>query len=348
MRHYADRIDIHDANVLFLHKARLGALPRAELARICNEWSLVFANDVFVCLARDLARPAPPRIDAYLRYFRPVQHYLTPAAFRRSAQTVYFVHIPKTAGTTAWDAITNPVQAKVYYDSHNSFVANPPGGNDYDIVGGHVFRSAFERASLPGSRIACVLRDPVERFRSAFLHARRRSEDASTFSPTMKLMRELPLRDFLDHPDAKTEANLQLMMLGAPPEETNAEPDNLEFQACALAAIADPNNVIMTASQLGVFVDRVRFLLGLAPFDGALPRLNSLNAADQQGDMAEFESLADRIRSMAAAEYDLFHRVANAAPLPFQRTQQGPSHVPVSELPTPWLALRRLLRPLRR
>jgi len=348
MRYYADRIEILDANVLFLHKARLGALPRAELARLCDDWSLIFANDVFVCLARDLDPPASPELEIYLRYFRPVQHYLTPAAFRRSSQTIYFMHIPKTAGTTAWDAITRPLQAKVYYDSHTSFVANPPSVNDYDIVGGHVFRSAFKRASAPGSRIACILRDPVERVRSAFLHARRRSEDASTFSPTMKLMRELPLRDFLDHPDGKTEANLQLLMLGAPLYETSAKVDNPEFQACAHAAIADANNIITTASQLDAFVDRLRSLLGLPPFEGPLPRLNCLNAADHQSDLAEFNSCADRIRAMAAAEYDLFYRVNNAGLVPSPRPPQASSRrrIPILAASRPFL--RRWLGPLQR
>jgi len=342
MRQYTDSIDILDANILFLHKARLSSLPRKDLERVCNEWNLVFGNDVFVCLARDIVQPTKEQLGEYRKHFKPVQHYLTPSAYRRCAQTVYFVHIPKTAGTTVWNAITTGVQAKVYYESHNSFVNNPPRANEYDIVGGHVFKSAFERALTPDARIACVLRDPVERFRSAFLHSRRRSEDASTFSPTMKLMRELPLREFLNHPDAKIEANLQLLMLGASPEEMDAEVDSPRSRARAHAAIAETKNIIMTVSQLDAFVTYVRSFLGLHPLERSLPRLNSLNTADQQSDLAEFASYADCVRVMAAAEYDLFHRVVETQKR-FLSLQQV--RFRRSALAAPWQAFRRLMRP---
>jgi hypothetical protein len=313
VRQYADRIDIADANILLLHKARLGTLPRQDLARVCAEWTLIYANDVFVCLARDLPSPSFLRRRTYLKHFRPVRYYLEPRSFRRTKRTIYFVHIPKTAGTTAWDAITRPVKAKIYYDSNEAFRANPPAPHEYDIVGGHVFRSTFEQASDRKSTIACILRDPVARVRSAFLHARRRAEDPSTFSPTMRLMRDLPLAEFLEHPDAKVEANMQLLMLGAPSRRIDMDVDSPEFQIRARAAIDCPRNIIMTTPQLETFIRHMRKMLGVRPLKGPLPRLNSFNPEEQRRDLAEFESLSDRVRTLAAPEYDLYRRLERSA-----------------------------------
>ncbi|GAJ29206.1 hypothetical protein [Acidomonas methanolica] len=309
-REYQDRIEIGDASAVLLHKGRLCTLSRPELSRLLTEWQIVHANEVFICFCRDTPPSLKNRLRRYGKHVKPAWHHLAPRVRRRSAATLYFMHIPKTAGTSAWEAISRDVEAKLYYDGALPFLAHPPVQGDYDLIGGHIPLSVLERHAGPDALIAAVLRDPVMRFRSAFLHARRAGEDPATFSATMRRMREMPLSAFLDHPDARLETNLQIFMLGTPPDGEGHPSEFSDFVARAHAALDRPNRLFLPDVRLGAFIAAARKHLGLPRRGAPSARRNVSDLVRQSRDLEEFAACIDRVRALAAPETALYRRLA--------------------------------------
>ncbi|AQS88840.1 hypothetical protein AA101099_2199 [Neoasaia chiangmaiensis NBRC 101099] len=308
LRHYTDRIEVQNASVVILHKGRLNALPREALVRLCNEWQIVFANEVFVCFLRDGPRRFINSLRRHSRHFLPVRHHLRTRHFKRLGNTIFFVHIPKTAGTTVWNAIGHTVRAKAYYDSTASFRANPPSDDQFDLVGGHIPLATFQMHASPQDRFIGLLRDPVLRFRAAFLHSRRPYEDPKTFTPTMRLMRELPFKEFLAHPDARQEANLQLLMLGGSPGNDD-DPTDRDVFVRACRALDSPRNLFMTTDHVAKFIADSRIILQTRPSTMPTQHLNVSDLDAQADDLAEFAACLPQIRALAAPELVLYERL---------------------------------------
>lgn len=310
IRTYRYVIDIADATVLFLYKARIAGISHAVLKKIYATWRPVFANEVFACfmqprrweLFRLKGRPG--------RHYQVIQQYLNARKLRRCSETIFFTHIPKTAGTSAWEAIARSVRSKVYYESYEALVRHPLVAANFDLVGGHVPLQILAHSAAPNDRFAGVLRDPLARFRSAFLHSRRMSEDPRTFTDTMRLMRETSLTDFLSHPDAKMEVCQQTIMLGFAFDDVYGSKVEQEIFDRARVAVEHKNNLFATTRRLPQFIDRMRAQLRLSPLEQSQFVRNASDLIAQTEDIEEFEASVPKIRELLTMEQELYDLVA--------------------------------------
>lgn len=312
LRIYSDHIDIGDATVFVLHKARLGAISRVDLGRLCQEWHVVFANAVFVCFVRDGYRRLTLNRLRFYKHLKPLHHHIAPLAARASDTTSCFLHIPKTGGTSAWRMLSPTVRAKIYYESNTTFEQNPPDPRDYDLIGGHVFLCNLERDLTAQTRVFGILRDPVERFRSAFLHARRKEEDPGALSPTMRRMRESDLGTFLEHPDAYGEANMQTLMLGATTRLAGQSLKEGQHLERALQAVDAPHTRFTTVARAADLLEEVQSCLQLKRRTCTLGQFNRADTGRQQADIEEFERYRPRVAALAELDTLLYQRVAGA------------------------------------
>jgi hypothetical protein len=310
MRTYQYVIDIGDATVLFLYKGRMSGISHTVLNRVYNTWRPVFANDVFACFMR---RRLPSLRNRALRrapHYQPVREFLNARKLRRCKDTTFFVHIPKTAGTTVWEAIANPVPAKLYCENYEAFHRHPPQARNFDLIGGHVPLPILARAAAPADRFAALLRDPVARFRSAFLHCRRANEDPATFTSAMRLMRERPLTEFLSDPGASMEICQQTIMLGFAFDRVYGPDVEQQIFDRARAAVEQEGNVFATTRRVPQFIDTLRVRLGQSPLEGLPASRNASDARAQARDIEEFEASLPKIRSMVTMEQELYDIVA--------------------------------------
>ena len=313
VRTYRYVIEIGDATVLFLYKGRLSGIARGVLKRVYDNWCPIFANAVFACfrrrrwpgflnLQREKARSSA--------HYGPIREYLKARKLKQCRNTIFFVHIPKTAGTTVWEAVGNPVAAKLYCENHEPFERHPPRARDFDLIGGHVSLPIMARVATRRDHFAAVLRDPVARFCSAFLHCRRSAEDPKTFTRAMRLMRERPLEEFLRDPGAPMEICQQTIMLGFAFDRVYGSEVEQEIFDRACAAVERKGNLFATTRGVPRFVQTLRARLRLMPFEGTLGTRNACNPTAQNRDIEEFAASLPQIRSMIAMEQELYDRVA--------------------------------------
>lgn len=310
MRIYRHVIDVGDATVLFLYKGRMSGISPATLKKIYHTWRPVFANDVFACFVRRGLRGLLDRKLRRAKHYEVVREFLGARKLRRCKDTTFFVHIPKTAGTTVWEAVAGSVPAKLYCENYEAFGCHPPVAANFDLIGGHVSLPILARWAGPNDRFASVLRDPLARFRSAFLHCRRAKEDVETFTPAMRMMRERPLADFLSDPGAPMEICQQTIMLGFAFDRVYGPEVEQEVFDRARAALDQSGSIFATARQLPDFIDRVRARLHLPPLEGQLPLRNASDMKAQARDIEEFEAFVPTIRGMLAMEQELYDIVA--------------------------------------
>jgi hypothetical protein len=306
---YNEEIEIGDSTLFLLHKGRMGCINKKILGHVFRRWNIILANDVFVGFTK---KPINiPFVNTLIlpRHARPVKNHLMARKKKRVSETAFFVHLPKAAGTTAWEAISKHVPSKVYYGTYPAFLANPPGRNEYDLVGGHIPLSIAAHHMGIEDQLICLVREPVSRFRSAFLHSRRPHEDPATFSPVMRAMREMPLKDFLKRPDARMEVCQQFLMLGFGfDREYDSARDDLMFQGIA-EYVRNPQHVFMTAEAVETFADHAATLLKAPPLPRKVEARNVSDKQSQKSDMEEFNDCIDEIKSLNRAEAAVYNLV---------------------------------------
>lgn len=129
---------------------------------------------------------------------------------------IFFLHLPKTAGTTLSDLLISkfeqserlhimplrydgPLLENVPYDvvkwsDYEAKMAEPDTGfAPYKLVWGHIYYNPppFQARNL---RYITVLRDPIERYISNYLHNRRNDDNA-----LHAIARELTLEEYIEH-----------------------------------------------------------------------------------------------------------------------------------------------------
>ncbi|EHH66900.1 sulfotransferase family 2 domain-containing protein [Gluconobacter morbifer] len=310
IRTYRYAIDIADATVLFLYKARIAGISHAVLKKIYATWKPIFANEVFACFVRRGRWSLFQQKKQYSLHYRIVEQYLNARKLRRCKETVFFAHIPKTAGTTAWEAVATSVPSKLYCESYEALVCHPVIAANFDLVGGHVPLPILARFARSNDRFASILRDPLARFRSAFLHARRANEDSRTFTDSMRLMRETSLADFLSHPDAPMEICQQTIMLGFAFDEIYSPKVEQKIFDLARSAVEDEGNFFATTRRLPQFIDTMRTALNLPLLEKEQPARNVSDHIAQTRDIEEFEAFIPKIREMLTMERALYDLVA--------------------------------------
>lgn len=307
VRYYDDRIDVDDATIFLLHKGRMGCIETPTLQRIFRTWQIFHANGVFICFRKRHSVSALLRSMPSRRHTRILKRHFNSRRLKRTDRTVFFVHLPKTAGTSVWAAFGRSVQSKIYYETYPSFLANPPAAGAYDLVGGHVPLRIMEPYVRSNDAVMCLYREPVSRFRSAFLHSRRPDEDPATFSPVMQAMRTMPLREFLKLPVARMEICQQSLMLGFSFQEHYTERLDDAIFSQIEHYVRDPRHIIMTSDAIGPFVNRAVGLLHASPM--VARRHNVSDIARQWADVAEFQDCLEEVKALSALDEAVYQLI---------------------------------------
>lgn len=307
LRVYDALIDLEDDSVLILHKGRLPGMDRSALAAVVSGWQCLHANAVFVVFAREPRRRLDVRVGWRRRYLQRLRWHLDARRLRVLDRTIYYCHIPKAGGTSAWDALSRTFRSSVYYGDVATFQARPPEPQAYDLVGLHFSPRLILDRLRPGDLIVGLAREPVSRFLSGVVHSRRVTEDPGTLGPSMLAMRNMPLSAFLDTPLGRAEAQLQLILLGATPDMPAGCLAQDVLLDAALHFVAREDVLFAPTEAAERLVGRLFERLGGRP--PALSRLNTNKRADYQHHDAEFRQAMPRLLALTEADRQLFDAV---------------------------------------
>ena len=304
VNYYDARIELQDATVLILQKDRLPGIRKSTLAAIAADWQCIYLNPVFVVFARSRRRYLDARQGWRSIYLGKIDRYLRSRELKERRSTIYYVHVPKTGGTSAWAALSNVFKSSVYYAHVQDLLANPPEPGEYDLVGLHCPPSALDGVLAKGDHVVGLLRHPTDRFISGLLHSRRPHEDAETFSPSQKAMRVMRLAEFVATDFGRYETRLQLITLGTDPRRPLGSYTDHEMLENALAFLERDGTIFAPSHQSGRLMERLSQRL-----DFRAPRLRHLNASDP-ADYArcrgEFQEALPLIESSNAYDRQLY------------------------------------------
>lgn len=307
VRFYDALIDVEDDTVLLLHKGRLPGMDAGALAMIVSRWQCVHANIVFVVFAREPRRRLDVRLGWRRRYLQRVQWHLEARRLRVLDRTIYYVHVPKAGGTSAWQALCETFRSSVYYADVAAFLARPPEPGAFDLVGVHFSPRFVIDLMKPGDLIVGLLREPAARVLSGVVHSRRATEDPGTLGLSMRAMRDTPLSAFLDTPLGQREAHAQLILLGTADGTLIEASDPSAMLAAALGFIARDDVLFAPTDEAERLLGRLFDRLGRKP--PLLARLNTSERADYRRYDLEFDQAMPRLLALTAADRHLFDAV---------------------------------------
>ena len=208
-----------------------------------------------------------------------------------------------------WRVLAQEFPSRIYYPSFVAFLANPPEIDEYDLIGGHLPLSVISQYLAPGDQVLGLMREPTERLLLAFRHSRRPWEDQSTFTATMRAMRDRPFREFIQTESGKFEAFQQLIMLGGSHEKFQSSSDQQTYLAHAQKLLSSDQYVFAPCSRSGEF-----FALMAQRYDVKRKQLRTANQNDYASpstDIAEFYDLLDLLQSINATEHRLYEFVTS-------------------------------------
>lgn len=307
VRFYDATIAIEDESVFVLHKGRMPALPKAALAAVVAGWRCLFANEVFLVFARPSGRRRWPSHVWPSDHLRRVHQHLRSRALKTQPSTLYYVHVPKTGGTAAWEALSRLFTSKVYYTDMETLHAHPPEPGEYDLVGLHGPPALIGDQLRPGDRVIGLLRDPIERFFSTVTHCRRPQEDPLTFTPAQRAMRDRPVADVLASAFGREETRLQTVFLGLPFPPRPAMPSTDALLDNALALIDRPDTLFAPLEAAETFLRQVLAGTGRRPHRLGRPNRNAV--ADYEKHHQEFRAALPQLEAMSVHDRRLFEAV---------------------------------------
>jgi hypothetical protein len=306
---YDELIDLGGCTVLVLHKGQLTALPKTELRSVAEEWQWIFANEVFLVFSRSPRVRKDIRQSAAAVHCRPLARFLSSASLRNRQSKIVYVHVPKTGGTSIWASLTKAFPSHVYYPSVRAYLSNPPGSDDYDLIGLHFSPSVVLPSLRPDDWVIGMVRDPTQRLLSALMHSRRPTEDVTTFTASAKAMRDMGLTQYMATDFGRHEARLQLVMFGTDYRRSARAPTDEEMLHSA-RAFTRRESVILAPSELSPsFMEFVAYRLGFRP--GTLQRLNAKEPRTS-ANLAEIGSAIGLINSINASEREFYDFVCQS------------------------------------
>lgn len=306
-RRFRHVVELGDATAILLPKDRISGLKKTEAAGLLTDWQCLHAAPAVLVMATPRKYAPEARRGTERHYVTPLEEYVNSRALKSSSGTLYFLHLPKTGGTSLWRFLLGAFRSTIYYASAEAFSANPPQAGEYDAVGAHCSFAMIAQHLTPGDTVVSLVRDPTRRFVSAVLFSRRSGADPAEFTPSMRAMRERSVAEFLDGGQARHELLMQLLSLGgardADPEAT--APEALLANALTLL---DREDVILAPmeemARLTTLLTR-RFGFPAAP----VPVLNVSDPAAAAIHSAEFEAARSRIEAENCLERLLYDAV---------------------------------------
>ena len=325
LRCYDDWIELGGAGVLVLHKGRMSGMDKAALRAIAASWQCLFANGVMVVFSKAprLARDA--RLGPQKKHCRKLEQYLDSARLRKRKSKIIYVHVPKAGGTSMWSALRAQFPSHVYYSDTKAALRNPPGMHDYDLIGIHFSPTVVASCLEPDDWIVGMVREPAARFLSTVLHSRRTVEDADSFTPAQKQMRQASAEEFLESEDGRYESRLQLILFGTDYRKAFHEYSEVQMLEAASAFAARERVILAPVEQSARFAEVLARELSMR--QPPLRRLNATDRSEMGDSLAEFAGLDERLQTVIRSErewYDFVcrrfeERFPAARPAPLRR-----------------------------
>lgn len=183
----SDQVDIKGYSCVVVHKAMLGSFSLLQLDEMLSDWITIFGNAVFVVFARKKTTEYtvdPKHLDA-VKVFVDPRHF-----WRENYKQACFLHIPKTAGTSVWTALSVSISSKAYFSSDESLLNYAGDINDFEVVGGHFNYDTLRETGWNGP-VFTTIRDPISRLYSFARHAWRDRAYIQTLDQNFKVMLEV-------------------------------------------------------------------------------------------------------------------------------------------------------------
>ena len=153
--------------VVLIHKDFISYVP-ISIERISHEYTLAYENDVFLVFLKK----SQFSIEEML-------------ADRLRGPNFFFVHIPKTAGTTIHNLFMRRMRSYVHL-TNPELPAESRG--EHRSYGGHLTFSQLENARFEFDLVFSIVRNPIERFLSMVKHSRRKTTEKLGWK--MQLLRD--------------------------------------------------------------------------------------------------------------------------------------------------------------
>jgi hypothetical protein len=309
VKFYDDWIDTGGATVVFLYKGRMHGARKSQIAELAQNGQRMFANEVFAVFGVSARAGTAAAPDTMNRHYGPVDQYIRSASLRRRNFKIFYVHVPKTAGTSMWSALSAVFPSNIYYSSSDACLRNPPAGDEYDLIGIHFSPSVIASYISPGDWVVGMVREPTQRLLSAIMHHRRPEEDSATFTRAQRAMREMPIADFLDTDDGRYESLLQLIIFGTDYRKAFQEYSDQQMLDAALAYAKRDNVILAPSDRSEQLAELLAGKFSLPPL--SLERLNENNRAAMSDSIVEFEALRSQIEDANACERSFYDFVVD-------------------------------------
>ena len=199
-----DHVSIEDYSCVVLHKAKLQSFSLGQCDELLRDWTAVFGNNVFAVFSRKKTVEYTFNPD-HLKY---IEVFVDPLKYwRENSKQACFLHIPKTAGTSVWNAMSLSIQSKAYFSSDQGLLNYEGDINSFETIGGHFGYATLREKGWNGP-VFTTIRDPISRLYSFARHAWRDRAYMATLDANFRV-----ILDVLENNQSSDPTNTISMMM---------------------------------------------------------------------------------------------------------------------------------------
>jgi hypothetical protein len=284
----SDARDIDCEAYFAVHKNQLYKLPEHVLSAIMQRSVCTWANGVFAVFSTVYgAGPtaASPHLAPSVTRVRRWYAATRGSQDTRTINRLVFIHIPRTAGTSVYSALSGAFGDTAYFDNRESFREYNSNVLRLPLIAGHFWLEDVMTSKLRDSIIISIVRDPFERVLSEIKFARREIIDPRFDANSwIQKMRTLNVAELVDQPDFEVVCNLQVLTFGSLSGVDEPREKTLER---AIARLSNQNMIVAPLEQARLLLDRTSNAFGVTFPE--LPRENKGTMAEQYPDFSADE-----------------------------------------------------------